>query len=423
MENSNVVDKAPAWKSRYTVLGFIWFAWMLSYLDRMVMNISLPFIGQDLGVDKGTQGLIISAFFVGYAAFQIPGGYLADRFGPRLSMAIAIFWWSIFTTLTGVASALGMLLVVRILFGIGEGAFPSGSWKTISTYFPSKERGRATAIQASVGTLGPALASIVAAGIISYFGWRTVFVILGFPGIIIALGIYYYCRNDPKDSPGISAAEIKELEDDQKNNVVASSGPVNLSGLFKSPIVWQLTFVWFLFNVTFWGFTSWLPSYLMEARGLSLKHTGIFASVPFLFGTVGGLLGGYVSDKFKSGRTWIYAFAAVIAALLLYLTFSVEDLTYAIAYQCLSMLFMFFAVGLFWGILMDNINPKVMGTASGIVNVGAQFAGMLAAPVMGFLIDASGGSYYSAFIFIIVALVASALVTLTIRMKKSEVAQ
>ncbi|PHI31515.1 MFS transporter [Budvicia aquatica] len=419
MSNSEASNYIPKWKSRYTVLGLIWLAWMLSYLDRMVMNISLPFIGQDLGVDKGTQGLIISSFFVGYALFQIPGGYLADKFGPRISMAIAILWWSAFTTLTGVISSLGMLLLVRVLFGIGEGAFPSGSWKTIATYFPSKERGRATAIQSSVGTLGPALASIVAASIIAHFGWRHVFVVLGIPGILITFGIYYFCRNNPKDSPGISQHEIQELENDKKNTV-ESKGAISISGLFRSTIVWQLTGIWFLFNLTFWGFTSWLPSYLMESRGLSLTSTGYVSAVPFLFGTVGGLFGGYISDRFKQGRSWIYAVAAIISATLLYLTFSVENLTYAIIYQCFSMLFMFFSVGIFWGLLMDSINPKVMGTASGIVNVGAQLAGVIAPPVMGFLIDVSDGNYSTAFIFIIISLALSALVALTINIKKTD---
>lgn len=135
------------WKGRYTILLLLWSGWLLSFLDRMVMNVSLPFIGQDLGLDKMAQGTIISSFFIGYALFQIPGGYLSDKFGPRKVMAFAIIWWSIFTLLTGLIYLLPLLLIVRFLFGIGEGCFPASSWKTISTYFPANERGRASAIQ------------------------------------------------------------------------------------------------------------------------------------------------------------------------------------------------------------------------------------------------------------------------------------
>ena len=111
------------WKTRYTVLLFIWLGWMFSFLDRMIMSVSLPFIGKDLGIDTTEQGLIISAFFLAYAGFQIPGGWLGDKFGPRKVMAFAITWWSIFTTLTGFVFTLPMMLAVRFLFGLGEGAF------------------------------------------------------------------------------------------------------------------------------------------------------------------------------------------------------------------------------------------------------------------------------------------------------------
>lgn len=125
------------------------------FLDRMVMSVSLPYIGKDLNLDTTQQGLIISAFFIGYAAFQIPGGLLADKFGSRKIMAIGIAWWSVFTSLTGAVLTLPLMLAVRFFFGIGEGCFPSASWKMISTYFPSKERGRATAIQSTVKHLRP----------------------------------------------------------------------------------------------------------------------------------------------------------------------------------------------------------------------------------------------------------------------------
>ncbi|VFS46664.1 D-galactarate permease [Budvicia aquatica] len=115
--------QAKTWKARYTILSLIWLAWLLSFLDRMVMSVSLPFIGRDLNLDTTEQGLIISAFFVGYAAFQIPGGFLADKFGARKIMAIGIAWWSIFTSLTGMVFTLPLLLAVRFLFGIGEGCF------------------------------------------------------------------------------------------------------------------------------------------------------------------------------------------------------------------------------------------------------------------------------------------------------------
>lgn len=415
------LQQKKTWKARYTVLSLIWLAWLLSFLDRMVMSVSLPFIGRDLNLDTTQQGLIISAFFVGYAAFQIPGGFLADRFGARKIMAIGIAWWSVFTSLTGMVFTLPLMLAVRFLFGIGEGCFPSASWKMISTYFPSKERGRATAIQSTVNTLGPALAVIVAASIIGAFGWHMVFIVLGIPGLLIAAGIYFFTRDNPKDHPSITQQDLDELAADG----TLTDKPVEavpFKDVLKMPVLWQMAAIWFLFDITFWGFSTWLPSYLITVREFSLAKTGVMAAIPFLFGAGGTLLGGYVSDKCKSQRKWLYMVTAVIAAGFLYMTYTVESADMAVVYQCISALFMFFAMAMFWGILMDTIPNKIMGRASGIVNFGGQMAGVVSAPVMGFLIKASGGSYDSAFMFMIIALVASAVVTFTVKMRNTPAA-
>lgn len=418
------------WKARYTVLTFIWLAWLISFLDRMVMSVSLPYIGQDFGLDKATQGWIISAFFISYAGFQIPGGYLADRFGPRKVMFIAVIWWSIFTSLTGMAFDIGIIpafaimLCMRFLFGIGEGSFPASSWKCIATYFPVSERGRATAIQSTVNTLGPAIATLVAAAIISALGWHWVFILLGIPGVIIAFGIRHYCRDNFRENPQITSEEIKELEDDiteqEKISTSKTVEKVPFKEILKSGKLWHLAFIWFLFDITFWGFTTWLPSYLKDARGLTLGEIGVWGSVPYLFGTVGTLFGGYVSDKFSKGRSVIYAGATIVAAYFLYLMFTVDTLTMTVIYQCLASLFMFFAMGIFWGLLMHTISANIMGSASGIVNFGGQIAGVVAAPVMGYLVDASAGNYNNAFWFIIITLVTSSVAIMMVRPKKAK---
>lgn len=153
----------------------------------------------------------------------------------------------------------------------------------------------------------------------------------------------------------------------------------------------------------------------MKVREFSLAKTGVVAAIPFLCGTVGTLLGGYLSDKYKGQRKWMYVLTAVISAGFLYLTFSVESANSAIVVQSISSFFMFIALALFWGILMDQIPSKIMGRASGIVNFGGQMAGVVSPPIIGFLIQSSGGNYGSAFIFMVIALLASAVVTMTLK--------
>lgn len=406
------------WKARYSVLTAIWVGWMLSFLDRSVISISLPFIGKDLNIDATMQGAILSAFFAGYALFQIPGGLLADKFGFRRIMAIGITWWSLFTAITGMMVSYPLMLVCRSLFGIGEGCFPGATWKAIATYFPPKQRATATSIQSTVNTLGPAFATLLAASAIHAFGWRPVFIAIAIPGVLVGIYSWKYIKDNPADHGRMTSAELAELRGDEKTEQSKDASGLTFREFIKKPILWQLAGIWFLFDITFWGYTSWLPSYLMNERGFSLLQAGIAGSIPYLFGAAGTLLGGWLSDRVKSYKKWLFVPGALIAGYFLYLTYTVTSSNTAVVYQCISSLFMFLAMASFWGIVMDSIPAHIMGSSSSTVNFGGQVAGFISPFVMGYLIQASGGSYDNAFIFIIAAMVASACLTLTIRRGK-----
>jgi len=173
--------------------------------------------------------------------------------------------------------------------------------------------------------------------------------------------------------------------------------------------------IWFLFDITFWGFVSWLPSYLMKSRGFSLLQTGIFGSLPFFVGTVGMLLGGYLSDRLKGSRKWLFIPNTVIASICLYMTYTVQSAETAVVYQCVSAFFMFVAFAAFWGLVIDAIPAAIMGSASGTVNFGGQVAGFISPFVMGYLIDMQQGSFDAAFMFLIAAALASVVVALTVK--------
>ena len=416
------------WRVRYTVLGIMLTAWLFSFLDRMVMGIALPYIGADFNLTNEQLGLIMSAFFVGYALFQIPGGLLADKFGPRKVMAGAITWWSVFTSMTGLVFSLPIMLVVRCVVGIGEAAFPSASWKTIATYFPSSQRATATAIQSCVNALGPALATMAAASIISMFGWRHVFVVLGLPGLLIALALYLYVRNDPKDHPGMSAEELKELEEDPGIVSLSASGQEKptFGQLMRQPILWQMVIIWFAFDITYWGFVSWLPSYLIKGRGFSLAELGLLGSLPFFVGTVALIIGGFFSDNLKAKgvhRKWIFIPTCAIAAIALYVTFKAETVTGSVTAQCVAAFFLFLAFAAFWGIVVDSIPPAIMGAGSATVNFGGQMAGIVAGWAVGKLIDLNGGSFEWAFFFLMGGTILALLVALTIKNEKPAAAK
>jgi sugar phosphate permease len=283
-------------KKRNVVLTILFITWTVCYMDRMVMTVAIPFIAKDFNLTPTSMGVLMSAFFAGYALFQIPGGMLADKFGGKKVMAIAVTWWSIFTVFTGMAANLTTMLVTRVLFGIGEASFPGGSWKTISNWFPKKERATANAVMVASNSLGPAVAPLFVVGVMSAFGWRQVFYFLFIPGLICAALIWHYCKDNPADNKLISAEELKEIQykDDYE---LSTTKKLKFKDVLKNPVVWKLFFTWFAFDIVFWGFASWIPSYLVAARGFQLVKMGIIASLPFFAGTVGSVLGGIISDK------------------------------------------------------------------------------------------------------------------------------
>lgn len=414
MEISQSGDK---WRVRYSVLAVLWLGWLFSFLDRMVISISLPFIGSDFNINSVAQGAILSSFFAGYSIFQIPGGLLADKFGFRKILSIGITWWSIFTTMTGMVLSYPSMLIVRCLFGLGEGCFPGASWKAISTYFPRKQKGTATAIQSTVNTLGPAVASVVAAAIIAAYGWRRVFILLGIPGVLIGVFIWLKFKDNPAEHPKMTKEELAELDQDVCEREDKSR--ISFKDFLTKPILWQMVLIWFLFDITFWGFVSWLPTYLMKARGFSLIKTGIFGSLPYLVGTVSIVLGGYLSDHTKGQRKWLFIPNAFISGLFLYLTYKAPTTNMCIVYQCTAAFFMFLAQGAFWGLVVDSMPPSIAGASTGTVNFGGQIAGFISPFVMGYLIQVSGGSFDTAFIFIILAIIASAMVAFTVNQNTS----
>ncbi|MCM3650393.1 MFS transporter [Metabacillus litoralis] len=414
------VQPKKRWKVRYSVLLVLWVCWLFSFLDRMVITIALPFIGEDLNLNATSQGLLLSIFFAGYALFQIPGGMLSDKFGFRRVMSIAITWWSIFTSLTGLIFSFPLMLLLRFVFGLGEACLPGAAYKGIATYFPSKQRGTATGIQSTVNTLGPALAAIAAAAIIGFFGWRAVFVIMGIPGIFIGIYIWVKFKDNPKDHPKMTKEELAELDEDvDEKSPEKKKSDISFKELLKRPILWQMSLVWFFFDITFWGFTSWLPSYLINEKGLSLMDTGIFSALPYLVGTVAIVLGGYLSDRVKTNRKWIFIPNALIGGLSLYLMFQASSLTMVIIYQCLAAFFMFLAQGGFWGLVVDTLPAKIMASGSATVNCFGSIAGFVSPFLMGYMIETSG-SFNSSFIMMIVALVIAAAIALSISGKPKE---
>jgi sugar phosphate permease len=403
-------------KKRNIVLGILFIAWTVSYMDRMVMTVAIPYIAKDFNLTPLAMGVVMSSFFAGYALFQIPGGLLADKYGPKKVMAVAITWWSAFTLLTGMATTLTGMLIIRFLFGLGEALFPGGSWKTISTWFPKKERATANSIMMSSNALGPAIAPLFVVGIMAAFSWRSVFYFLFIPGLIVVGLIWFFVKDNPAESKMVSPEELEVIQDKSAEKEGSFTKKLTFKDIIKLPVVWKIFFIWFTFDITFWGFSSWIPSYLVKARGLNLISMGVTASMPFFAGTVGLIVGGFISDKYFVGkRRNLIILSEILGAISLYLTYTTVAQGLAFTYLTLSGFFVCMAFGAIWALPMNILPVNVMGSSSSFINFAGQIAGFISPIVMGLLVQLAGGSFGTAFGFLIIAILVSSVVAFTIR--------
>lgn len=372
-------------KSRNLILALLFLGWSLGNLDRYIMNYAVVSITGDLSLDASSTGIILSAFFLGYAIMQIPGGWLADKFGAKRVLLMAVIMWSIFTGLTAVAWSLTAMIVIRFLFGIGEGGFQPASSKIIATIFPKEERGRAMSIMLTSGGIVSLIVPLLAAYLLGTIGWRMMFIIIGAIGAIIALLYWKYIK-----LPQEQAVQVEREE-----NV---SPKVNLKELFKTPLMWNLIIAYFCIYAVNWGLVSWIPTYLQKNRGLDLMSIGWVQTIPAITTIIGVYGSGFIIDKLPRGMDKILgAISCAVISILLYLMFTAKSVSLFISYQTVVSIFIAFVITLLPAIVLKKLPSSITGSAMGVANTGGQLAGFVTPMAIGFMVDAFNGSFDAAF--------------------------
>ncbi|MGG1660889.1 MFS transporter [Brevibacillus sp. NRS-1366] len=391
---------APLAQNKYFILVLLFAGWIVSYLDRMVVSVALADIGKDLHLSEASLGVVISSFFAGYALFQIPGGWLADKYGSKKIMIIGIATWSLFTIFTGFAWSLTSLLLIRFFFGVGESGFPAASSKAIAEYFPKEERAKAQSFMLSSNAFGAGLAPLFAAPMMLWLGWRNMFFVIGCIGFIFVVLYWIFLKKPTMQGMQVEKHTVKKL---------------SMKDLLRTPTMWKLVIAWFGLDVVLWGFASWLPSYLLKVRHLDLLHAGFVASLPFLAGGIAMIAGGWVVDKYFVGKEKYFAIVVeVLGALFLYLMFKTASLELAVIFQILSAFFLYVGFACIWSLPLKVLPTEIMGSAAGMINFGGQVAGFISPMVMGFLISAFNGSYNAAFYFLIFSAIISVIACFTL---------
>jgi len=389
--------------------------YLITYLDRVNISTAAPLISKEFGFSKVTMGVIFSAFVWAYAIFQVPGGWLSDRFGPRGVLAGVVGYWSLMTMATGAAFSSASFIVVRFLFGVGEaGAFP-GATRAMQLWYPRGERGFVQGVTHSASRLGAAIAPPLVVLIMLSLGWRWVFYLCGAVGFVWSIWWYLSYRNLPEDHGLVNRAELESIRGtNEKGELnpppVEKQVKVPWGTLLQSPNMWAVMCAYFTYVYCLWIFLSWLPSYLVDARHFTLLKVGLLASLPLWAGVIGDTVGGLATDWLlrRTGNIKLARRAVAITGLLGCAVFIVPAAMTADAYTavlCLtvSMFFLELTIGPSWAVPMDT-GGKYSGTVSGMMNMAGNIGGALSPIVFGIL--AQLGSWQAPFIVAAALLVA-----------------
>ena len=398
-------------KQRNLILFLLFIGWAIGNFDRYFINYAVLSISEDLQLSPTSTGLILSSFFAGYALMQIPGGWLADRFGSRRVLMVSVLMWSIFTALTGAVWSLASMIAIRFAFGIGEGGFQPSSSKLISQTFPMDKRAWAMSIMLSSGGIVSLIVPLLSAYMLTTIGWRISFVILGGIGLLITI-LYWAFIKLPEN---VKEEEIRSAGEKQQGI---------FKQLLKTPLMLNLFIAYYSIYAINWGLATWLATYLVNVRGLDLISLGWAQTIPALAMIVAMFLAGYVIDRLPLGKEKIVgAVACVVVSVLLYLMFNAPSVMVFVTYQTIVILFISFVMLLLPAIILKRLPSSVTGTSMGIANTGGQLAGFITPLAIGYIVQTFNGSYNAAFWMLIVFAVICTVSLLTLNFKKGELLQ
>jgi ACS family glucarate transporter-like MFS transporter len=400
-------------KYRYWVLLLLGILAIITYLDRVCIAVAGPRMQADLHLGPAAWGWVVGIFAFAYAAFEIPTGSLADRLGPRKVLTRIVLWWSVFTSLTGLASSFWVLIAIRFSFGVGEaGAFPNFS-SCISRWFPRLQRARALGLVIMTTQLGGALAPLLVVPIQARYGWRTSFYLFGILGVLWAVVWYRWYRDTPSQMPKVSQAELQEIGDPPAPTHESLPWSIAL----RSINLWCHMLMAFGYIYAGYFFLSWFQTFLVKARGFSEKQL-LLSTLPFLLGALGNAAGGFASDALvariglKWGRRTMGIIGAGGGALALVAAILTANQFWTLVFLSLTYLGVTIIQPTAFVVCIE-LAPRYAGAVAGAMNTAAQTGAFVSSLVFGYLVKLTG-SYNVPLIPMVLALLLSALMWLRI---------
>jgi len=417
---SAIVSTAELRRSRVRlfIVTMLFLVTTVNYADRATLSIAGPALSKELHLDPVAMGYVFSAFGWSYVIAQVPGGWLLDRFGSRWVYACSIVIWSIFTMMQGWigffsgGAAITALFALRFLVGFAEApSFPANA-RIVAAWFPSNERGTASAFFNS----GQYFATVIFAPLMGWiaheFGWRHVFTVMGALGIIMGL-IWIRTMYGPKEHPGINEAELDYIRDggalvdmDGAKDAKAAGGPTwsHIGQLLSNRMMLGVYIGQYCINTLTYFFLTWFPVYLVKERGLSILQAGFVATLPALCGFIGGVLGGFISDAIlrKTGSLTLARKIPIVGGMLL--SMAIIGCNYvdgqALVVGLMALAFFGKGIGaLGWAVVSDTSPKEAGGVSGGLFNTFGNLSSITTPIVIGYILSATG-SFNGALVFV-----------------------
>lgn len=390
-------------KYQHRVLALLALLSVITYLDRVCIAVAGPLMQDDLGISPKAWGWVTGVFFLSYGLFEIPTGAMGDRTGPRRVLTRIVVWWSAFTSLTGVASSYVWLLVVRFCFGMGEaGAYPNAS-TVIARWISPATRARAWGIVWMTGQVGAAISPLLVVPIQTRYGWRASFYLFGSVGMMWAAVWYAWFRDSPREKPGVSPEELREIGPPPSTG----HGGMPWRTALGTVALWRLMGIAACYVYALAFFQSWLQTYLVKGRGFT-EAALVLSSLPYIVGACANGLGGVASDwlvrryGLARGRRALGVFGLGFAALFMAATVVTNSGTLALMFLSLS----------YAGILSQQPNLCAValdtgrthaGSVFACANTAAQAASFTSSVLFGYLVEYFG-SYNAPFVPMVLTL-------------------
>ena len=359
----------------------------------------MPMIAKEFDLSPAVQGLLMSSFFWTYAFMQIPGGMLADRFGPRVVIVCSTLGWGFFQAIAAACTGWVSLLITRLGLGASEAPIYPAGGKLNGIWMTQNERGRGATLLDGGAPLGAALGALIIAGLLTHFdSWRVSFVVAGVGTMIAGVFAWWYIRNHPREHAGVNEAEAAFIEEAHAADLAAE--PAHASGkvmdFFKYRSVWGMFFGWMCFNALFYGLLTWMPTYLSKVHGMDIKQMGGAVFIMFFSGFVGEMVGGWIADKWKAAgasqakvlRT-LFGIASIIATIAIYNVARFKDPVTIVILLSVTLFFLRWC-GLFWCVPSILGTRKRVGFLGGVMNLGGNFAGIGVPILVGVIVQATG---------------------------------